>query len=490
MLAVVIPSEKLPPECPDGGRPLYKVFSTENHRYLYDTATNQILTIPEDFARYLEKGVFSSEELEEFAADHRGGVLLPTSALPLSPGPSPSEVEEAVHNRCQQVVLEVTQDCNMRCRYCVYSGRQPGRRGLSRQAMPLETAFKAVDYLQAHSSRSPDLAIGFFGGEPLLTPSLIQRTTDYARQVIKGKDLVFSLTTNGTLLNREIMSFLVANSFSTFVSLDGPPEINDRNRVFGGEGKGSYGVVMSRLRDFQQAYPEYYRRTVRLSMVAPPGTDYVRVAEWLRAGDFEVAMSSLVGDDTGEFERAYRERPVTGEEQLRREFIEAHCRGALDERKGQLAFSLHAVLFSATLWLLKRRPVPTSPRERAIRRGICVPGSDRLFVDCNGDLFPCEKTDGRRHLRLGHIDSGVDVRKVNDILVAFHEFLAQECSSCWLWRLCRVCLPGPTMGDGFDRDTARRLCEGHRQAMVPMLEMYCAILERNPNALDSFVDDK
>jgi len=55
------------------------------------------------------------------------------------------KVEEAVHNRCQQVVLEVTQDCNMRCRYCVYSGRQPGRRGLSRQAMPLETAFHMAD---------------------------------------------------------------------------------------------------------------------------------------------------------------------------------------------------------------------------------------------------------------------------------------------------------------------------------------------------------
>jgi len=356
--------------------------------------------------------------------------------------------------------------------------------------MPLETALKAVDYLQAHSSRSGDLALGFFGGEPLLEPTLVQRTTEYARQRIKGKDLTFSLTTNGTLLNPEIMSFLAANDFSTFVSLDGPAEINDRDRVFGGEGKGSCDVVMSRLREFREAHPEYYGRRVRLSMVAPPGTDYVRVAEWLRACDHEVAMSSLVGDDTGEFDRAYQEHPVTGDEQLMSEFIEAHCRGALDEREGQLAFSLHAILFSSTLWMLRRRPVPTSPRERAIRRGICVPGSDRLFVDCNGDLFPCEKTDGRGHLRLGHIDSGVDVGKANDVVMAFHEFLVQECASCWLWRLCQVCLPGPTKGDGFDRDTARRLCEGHRQAMVPMLEMYCTVLERNPTALDSFVDNK
>ena len=237
------------------------------------------------------------------------------------------------------------------------------------------------------------------------------------------------------------------------------------------------------------AYPDYCRRRLRLSMVTPPGTDYGRVAEWLRANHLEAAMSSLVDDDTGEFERAYREHPVTGVDQLRRDLIEAGCRGTLDDRRGQLEFSVHAVLFMPTLWLLRRRPVPTSPRDRAIRRGMCIPSSERLFVDSDGDLFPCEKTDGRRHLHLGHIDSGVDVRKVYDILVAFHEFLAEECASCWLWRLCRVCLPGPTAGNGYDRDKARRLCEGHRDAMPQMLKMYCTVLERNPTALDFLLNE-
>ena len=472
-----------------GGRPLYRIFSTDAHSYLYDTATNQLLTIPEDFARYLEKGEFSAEELEELAADGHGGVLLPTSALPLSPGPSLREVERAVRNGCRQVILEISRDCNMRCRYCVYSGRLGARRAPSKQTMSRETALRAVDYLESHSSECPAVAVGFFGGEPLLAPSLIQQVVDHARQVLKDRKLVFSITTNGTLLTREIMAFFAAHDFACLVSLDGPREMNDRNRVFAGSGNGSFDVVMSRVREFQQLYPDYCRTRLRLAMVAVPGTDYAYLTQWLRANDLAAVSAGPAVDDSGEYERRYREQPLTGVEQLRAEYIEAACEGALAERRQDPDFSMHSAFFSPTMRLLRKRPVPTSPQDRVIRRGMCIPSNDRLFVDCTGQLYPCEKTDGRRHLHLGHIDTGVDARKAYDLLVKFHEFLAQECASCWLWRLCRVCAPGPTVGNGYDKDAARRMCDDHRTTMTDMLKMYCTILERNPSGLDCFLED-
>lgn len=472
----------------NGGLPLYKVFRTQTQSYLYDTATNQILTIPDGLARYLEQGAFGPEELDEFAAGHRGGILTPTSALPLSSGPDLAEVERAVRHQCRQVVLEITRDCNMRCRYCVYSGLQPDRRGRSEQTMSLDTARKAVDYLRDHSSDVPNVALGFFGGEPLLVPPLLREITDYARAVLKGKDLTFSLTTNGTLLRRDAMDFLAASDFSTLVSLDGPADINDENRIFAGGSRGSHDIVISALREFRDAHPDYYRRRVRLSMVAPPGTDYPRVVEWLRAHRLEVAMSSLAVDDTGEFDRLYHKRPTTGLEQLRCEFADARCDGTLNHDKGRSAFSLHTVLFSSTLWVLRARRVPTSPTDRAIRRGVCIPSSERLFVDCTGNLFPCEKTDGKPHLRLGHIDSGIDPRRAHEITVEFHDFLAGECASCWLWRLCRICPAGLSIGGSYSREQARRLCEAHRDGMTAMLELYCSILERKPDALDYFLN--
>ena len=472
------------------GKPLFRVFSTEAHTYLYDTATNQILTIPEDLARYLENGEFTAEELAELSADGHGGVLLPTSALPLKLWPSLAEVQQAVAHRCRQVILEVSRDCNMRCRYCVYADRHRGERAGADQTMPLETALQAVDYLASHSADCPRVAVGFFGGEPLLAPELIRQVVAHARRALRGKQLVFSITTNGTLLTRELMGFFAANDFITLVSLDGPREAHDLNRVFAGSGAGSFDVVMARLREFKQLHPDYCRARLRLAMVAMPGTDYVALVEWLRANDLGATSSSPAVDDAGVYARAYRERPLTGMDHLRDEYIETACRGTLGARRGDLDFSIHTIIFSPMMMLLRKRPVPTDPRDRTIRRGMCIPSSERLFVDYAGELFPCEKTDGRRHLSLGHIRSGVDARRVYDIIVGFHEFLAHECAACWAWRLCRVCAPSPTVGDGYDRDTARRMCEAHRGILTDMLKMYCTIMERNPAALDCFLKDE
>ncbi|MBM4037127.1 MAG: radical SAM protein [Planctomycetes bacterium] len=473
---------------PNPGKPLYKVFATAANHYLYDTATNQVLTISEDFARYLDKGEFSPSELEELAGESHGGVLSPTSDLPLSPGPTLAEVEAALGTGCTQVILEASRDCNMRCRYCVYSGRQPGRRGRADQHMALDTACQAVDYLQAHSSQRDVVYIGFFGGEPLLNLPLLYKVTDYARKVIQGKDLVLTVTTNGTLLTPEVMDFLAANNFSTFVSLDGPREVNDANRVFAGSGRGTFDAVTARLDEFQRRHPAFCRTNVRLSMVTAPGANYARLAEWLSEKDLSSAFVTRVADDTGEYERAYRERPLTGAEKLKADFIELGCQGRLGEMKGRLKFSMHAARFYLPMWSLRNRTLPTSPRDRAIHRGVCIPGREKLFVDCDGNLFPCEKADGRSHLRLGHVSTGVDARRSHAIITAFHEFLAQDCAACWLWRLCRVCFIGPTVGNSYDRAKARRICDGHRADMAEMLQTYCTILEQNPTGLDCFLD--
>ena len=486
--AVATSSEGEPVEGLSPGRPLYKVFSTDASSYLYDAATNQILTLAEDFARYLEAGAFSPGELEEFAADHRGGVLVPTSGLPLCGRPDPAAVARAIRTECKQLILETTRDCNLRCKYCLYSGHHPGRRGTVKQHMLPETAREAVDYLAAHSSRCPEVIVGFYGGEPLLNPSLVRSTAEYARRVITGKPLTLTLTTNGTLLDRDMMGFLAAHGFFTYISLDGPRETNDRNRVFAGSGKGTFDVVAAKLREFQRLHPDYCRRGVGLSMVLAPGADLLRVAEWLGEWDLALATVTRASDDTGELARAHVQHPVTGIEAVRAQYIEAACNGELPRRRHEFGFSIHTALFSGTLSVIRKRACPTPPRDRTIFRGMCTPGKQRLFVDCTGELFPCEKTEGSRHLHLGHVSRGVDVEKASDIIWEFHEFLAQECSSCWLWRLCPMCPTGASVGHSYGRDKATRACDLHRGDMAEMLRMYCTILERNPTALDGFLD--
>lgn len=480
---------------PSGGLPLYKVFHTAAQSYLYDTATNRILPIDEDFAQHLERGALSPAELRELASDRHGGVLQPTSTLPLQSAPTFEQVQRTVESGCQQIVLELTRDCNLRCRYCVYSGNQPGKRGLGKQAMALETALAAVDYLAAHSSAKPRVAVGFFGGEPLLAADLIRRTTAHARTVLKGKELIFSVTTNGTLLSREMMDFLVENEFSTLVSIDGPRDMHDKYRVFagggagagGGTGMGSFDPIMRRIREFKAAYPDYCRDRLRLTMVLPPGSDFVQLEKWLRENDLTAGHAGPIADDTGQYDAAYQTQPVTGVAQLREEFIAAAADGTLATRRAEAGFSLASRLFSPAMLALHRRPVPTAPDDRTIRRGMCVPGCERLFVDCTGELYPCEKTDGQRHVHLGHISTGVDVARACQILQEFHAFLASECASCWMWRICRACLPGPSLGHGYDQAKAQTMCQSLRTEMTDMLQIYCTILERNPAGLDCYL---
>ncbi len=482
------PLQNAPAGNPGPNLPLFKVFSTPSGHHLYDAATNQVLNVPEDFARYIEERAFSPSELDELAADPWDGVLVPTSAIPLSRALDPAAVESAIQHECKQLILETTRDCNLRCKYCQYSGHEPGRRGTYKQDMPLATALKAVDYLAAHSDRSPEVIVGFYGGEPLLNPALIRETALHARKTITGKKLTLTLTTNGTLLNREMMDFLAANQFFVYVSLDGPRETTDRNRVFAGSQKGVYDVVTAHLREFQRLYPGYCRRSVGFSMVIAPGADLARMAEWSSQWNLALATVTRASDGTGELERAFRAEPVTGVEQLEAQYLEAACSGTLPERRRRLDFSIHTALFSIALSALRKRPVPTSPCDRTICRGICIPSKPRLFVDCNGDLFPCEKTDGFRHLHLGQVSTGVDAQRAFDIVRQFHEFMAQDCASCWMWRLCPICFTGPSMGNGYDRDKARRVCELHRRDMAKTLALYCAILERNPTALDCLLD--
>lgn len=479
--------EALPPR---GEEALFRVVSTGEHDYLYDAATNRVLSIDGDLARALREGVLGPEAIADVAKTRGDGVLWPTSGLPFSSGaPTRAEVENAVHHACRQVVLEATRDCNMRCRYCTYSGRQPTRRTHSNQSMPSETALAAVDWLAARSSDCDHVSVSFFGGEPLLALPLLERTVEHARQALAGKPIVFSVTTNGTLLTPEVAEFLVANDFTTLVSVDGPRETHDRWRVFADSGRGTFDAVMRRIEDLRRAHPEYVRDRVRLSMVATPGADYARLARWLAANDLGALAIGPVADDTDAFDRAYRKRPVRGIEALRAEFAEAAADGTFDERRRRPDFSLHTVLVGEILFPLVRRPVPTSPADRAIRRGMCIPSTERLFVDCDGDLYPCEKTDGRRHLRIGRIETGVDVDRVVAVLSEFHEFLAAECSRCWAWRLCRLCLTGPTVGDGYDRARTRRVCEGQRRFLTDTLALYCSILERNPHGLDAYFAD-
>lgn len=138
--------------------------------------------------------------------------------------------------------------------------------------MSLDTAKKSIDFLSNHSIDAKEIGIGFYGGEPLIEFELIKEIVAYAKEVFTGKPILFSMTTNGSLLNEEIIKFLKENGFNLMISLDGPKEVNDQNRIFP-DGSGTFDVVMNNIKLIAKLYPTYANE-LSISMVMDPRKDF------------------------------------------------------------------------------------------------------------------------------------------------------------------------------------------------------------------------
>lgn len=131
----------------------------------------------------------------------------------------------------RSITLQITQNCNLRCAYCPYTENNGDDRLHSNKKMTRQTAYSAINYLQEHSIDSEVLVVGFYGGEPLLEFDLIKEVVEYTEKRFIGKQVIFSITTNATLLDEKKLSFFNKHNVMLMVSLDGPQKVNDNGRV-------------------------------------------------------------------------------------------------------------------------------------------------------------------------------------------------------------------------------------------------------------------
>lgn len=155
------------------------------------------------------------------------------------------------------IALLVSQDCNQKCIYCYADEGKYNQEGL----MDQETAIRSVDWLVEQSKDKEKIGIRFYGGEPLLNYDIIQKVVHYAQEkaYLKTKSVHFTITTNGSLLTEEIINFLDENKIDVIISLDGPKEIQDRQRPFK-NGKGTYDTIVPNVKKLLSVKPESFCR--------------------------------------------------------------------------------------------------------------------------------------------------------------------------------------------------------------------------------------
>ncbi len=312
--------------------------------------------------------------------------------------------------------LHIAHDCNLACRYCfAEEGEYHGRRAL----MSYEVGKKALDFLIANSGNREHLEVDFFGGEPLLNWGVVKKLVEYGRSQEEAhhKKFRFTLTTNGVLLNDEIMEFCNREMSNVVLSLDGRKEINDKMRPFR-NGSGSYDLIVPKLRKFAESRGQmnYYVRGTFTRNNLDFASDVLHYAD---LGFEQMSMEPVVADPAEDY--AIREEDIPA-------ILKEYDRLAVEyikRRKEGRGFNFFHFMID-----LKAGPCV------AKRMAGCGSGTEYLAVTPWGDLYPCHQFVGNEKFLLGNVDAGIVNQEIRDEFKLCNVYAKEKCKDCFARFYC------------------------------------------------------
>ncbi len=312
--------------------------------------------------------------------------------------------------------LHIAHDCNLRCRYCfAEEGEYHGRKAL----MSFEVGRKALDFLIKNSGNRVNLEVDFFGGEPTMNFDVVKQLVEYGRSREKecNKKFRFTLTTNGMLLNDEILDFANKEMGNLVLSIDGRKEVNDRMRPTAGK-KGSYDVIMPKFKKAAASRKQtnYYVRGTYTHY----NTDFAKDVLHLHDEGFEqISVEPVVCDPKEDYAIKEEDIPVLLQQydELAKEIIKRR-------KEGRFINFFHFMID------LEGGPCV------AKRLSGCGAGLEYLAVTPWGDLYPCHQFVGNEDFLLGNVDDGIINRDLSRRFGSCSVYTKEECRDCFARFYC------------------------------------------------------
>lgn len=312
--------------------------------------------------------------------------------------------------------LHVAHTCNLNCSYCFASqGRYEGERAL----MSFEVGKRAMDFLIENSGTRRNLEVDFFGGEPLMNFDVVKRLVAYARSVEKerGKHFRFTLTTNGVLIDDDVIDFANREMSNVVLSLDGRKEVHDRYRV-DYAGNGSWEKIVPKFQKLVQARQgkNYYMR----GTFTHANPDFLKdIQTMLDLGFTELSMEPVVAapGDPAALTEADKEIVMQQYEELARLMLQR-------DKEGR-PFTFYHYMID-----LKGGPCIYK------RISGCGSGTEYMAVTPWGDLYPCHQFVGDEKFKLGNIWDGVENHAVQAEFAGCNVYAREECRDCWARLYC------------------------------------------------------
>ena len=366
--------------------------------------------------KYADRSDISPEDIEEcyeqvLSLKERGKLFSPDSFEPMA-----GHLKEKTAGVVKALCLHIAHTCNLNCAYCFASqGKYHGDRAV----MSLEVAKQALDFLIANSGSRRNLEVDFFGGEPLMNFDVVKDVVAYARSIEKqhNKNFRFTLTTNGLLIDDDVIDFANREMSNVVLSLDGRKEIHDRYRV-DYAGNGSWERIVPKFQKLVAARggKNYYMR----GTFTHANPDFLKdIQQMLDLGFTELSMEPVVCAAGDKEELTEEDLPIVLEqyEKLAELMLER-------DREGRpFTFYHYMIDLTGGPCIYKRISG-------------CGSGTEYMAVTPWGDLYPCHQFVGEEAFKLGNIWDGVTNTKTQGEFAACNVYARPECRDCWARLYC------------------------------------------------------
>ncbi len=312
--------------------------------------------------------------------------------------------------------LHIAHTCNLNCEYCFASqGKYHGERSM----MSFEVGKRAFDWLIENSGSRRNLEVDFFGGEPLMNFDVVKQLVEYARSIEKekGKNFRFTLTTNGVLVDDDVIDFCNREMSNVVLSLDGRKEIHDRYRV-DYAGNGSWDKIVPKFQKFveKRGGKNYYMRGTFTH--ANPG--FLKdIQTMLDLGFNELSMEPVVCAAGDPSELTEADFPIV-------------CQQYEDLAMLMLKKDKEGKPFTFYHYMIDLTGGPCIYK----RISGCGSGTEYMAVTPWGDLYPCHQFVGDERFKLGDIWKGVDNTEIQSEFAACNVYAHPECRDCWARLYC------------------------------------------------------
>jgi uncharacterized protein len=325
-------------------------------------------------------------------------------------------LEPRTGGEIKALCLHVSHACNLTCGYCFAGeGRYHGERAL----MPFEVGKRAVDFLVERSGKRRNLEVDFFGGEPLLNWAVVKETVAYARSIEKehGKNFRFTLTTNGVLIDDDVIDFTSCEMSNVVLSLDGRQEVHDRLRKTP-VGGGSYGLIVPKFKELvrRRGGKSYYIRGTFTHFNTDFVSDLLHMAE---LGFTELSMEPVVSKCGDPYALTEEDLPV-----LFDQYEKLACEMLRRKKEGKPFNFYH--------FNIELEGGPCIYK----RVAGCGVGTEYLAVTPTGDLYPCHQFVGDENYLMGNLWDGVTNTEKHAAFLKCGVYTREECRDCWARLFC------------------------------------------------------